>query len=201
MKKTILSASVVLVLALSPASIPGEGNRPSQGSIYLTGQIGLNTYVRTADPYADPFDAQRLPWGASFELRLTDHLGLGGTVMYDRWSDYLGMFGGKWSFRLFKPSLDIAYHLNTEKLDGLDLFAGANLGYSILSVGNELGNTYTGRLKSEPHLAPVLGAHLNFWKNAPGFLGRLSLTMKVHWSVGGQFSGVYGTIGLTYLMN
>ncbi len=169
--------------------------------MYFTAQVGLNTYVRTADLHADPFDARPFPWGASFELLLTDHLGLGGTVMCDRWSDMLGLLGGKWTFRLIKPSLDIAYHLDTKKMDGVDLFAGASLGYSLISVGNELGHSYAGRLKSEPHLAPVIGTHLNFWKDAPGFLGRLFLTMKVLWSVSGRFSGVYGTIGLTYLMN
>ena len=108
------------------------------------------------------------------------------------------MFGGKWTFRVFKPSLDITYHFNVNKMKGLNLFTGASLGYSILSVSNELGSEYTGELKSEPHFAPFLGLHLYFWENLPGFFNNLFVTSKVYWSVAGDFSGVSGTIGITY---
>ena len=118
--------------------------------------------------------------------------------MFDKWSDYLGMFGGKWTFLVFKPSLDITYHFNVKKIEGLNLFTGASLGYSIVSVSNELGNDYTGDLQSEPHIAPFLGTHLYFWENLPGFFNNLLVTFKVYWSVAGDFSGVYGGVGITY---
>ncbi|MFZ2053824.1 MAG: hypothetical protein WAU81_06465, partial [Candidatus Aminicenantales bacterium] len=168
------------------------------GSAFLTGQIGLNSMVRTADRFAKPFDAMPFPFGAGFEFMLTDNIGVGGSLMYDQWSDYLGMFGGKWTFRLFKPSFDFAYHFGTEKIRGLDLFTGANLGYSFVSVSNMLGNTYDGSLKSEPHLAPFVGINLHFWGNSPGIPGRLMVTFKAAWSLTGRFSGIYGMAGLTY---
>lgn len=164
----------------------------------LTGQFGLNTMVRTADPFAEPFDTMPFPFGASFELMLTDHIGLGGTIMYDQWSDYLGMFGGKWTFRLFRPSIDWAYHFGPGKMRGLDIFAGAQLGYTFVAVSNMIGNNYDGRLKSEVHLAPFIGAHLNLWPNNRGVLGRLSVTFKAAYSATGHFSDVYGMAGLTY---
>lgn len=83
-------------------------------------------------------------------------------------------------------------------MEGLDFFTGASLGYSILSVSNELGNDYFGDLKSEPHVAPFLGTHLDFWKGLSGFFDKILVTIKVHWSVMGDFSGVYGAVGLTY---
>jgi len=198
MKKIFLASLGFLIFALNPVRASEETRPLPKGSMFLTGQVGLNTMVRTADPFADPFETMPFPLGAGIEVMLTDNIGVGGTVMYDQWSDYLGMFGGKWTFRLFKPSFDFAYHFGIERVRCLDFCAGANLGYSFVAVSNMLGNTYDGSLKSEPHLAPFVGIHLNFWPNSQGFLGRLSVTFKAAWSVTGRFSGVYGATGLTY---
>jgi hypothetical protein len=201
MKKAVLLLIVIFVLAFSAFALnkndtEGEetGKKFAKGSMFVNGQVGFDSYVATDEP----FNALPFPLGASYEVALTDNIGIGGTLMFDKWSDYLGMFGGKWTFRVFKPSLDISYHLNVEKMKGLGLFCGASLGYSLLSVSNELGSDYPGELKSEPHLAPFLGLHLYFWENAPGFFGNLLVTSKVYWSVAGDFSGVSGAVGITY---
>jgi hypothetical protein len=201
MKKAVLLLIVMFVLAFSVFALNKDdieevkiGKKFSKGSMYVTGQIGINSYVATDDP----FNAMPFLLGASYEVALTDNIGIGSTVMFDKWSDYLGIFGGKWTFRVFKPSLDITYHFNVNKMKGLNLFTGASLGYSILSVSNELGNDYMGELKSEPHFAPFLGLHLYFWENLPGFFNKLMITSKVYWSVTGDFSGVSGAIGITY---
>jgi len=198
MKKTILVAAGLFALALNPVWASAGTRLISRGSVFLTGQFGLNTMVRTADPLADPFDNMPFPFGASFEFMLTDHIGLGGTAMYDRWSDYLGMFGGKWTFRLIRPSLDWAYHFGPRKMREMDFFAGLQLGYTFIAISNGLGNRYDGNLKSEAHLAPFAGVHLNFWPNNRGFLGRLGVTFKAAYSVIGRFSDIYGMAGLTY---
>jgi hypothetical protein len=198
MKKTFIVTLSLLVLALNLVWASDETRPFSKGAMFLTGQFGLNTMVRTADRFADPFDTMPFPFGAGFEVMLTDNVGIGGTMMYDQWSDYLGMYGGKWTFRLFRPSFDCAYHFGPEKTRGLDFFAGAQLGYTFVSVSNMLGNSYDGSLKSEPHLAPFVAVHLNFWPNSRGFLGRLSVTIKAAYSVTGRFSGFYGATGLTY---
>ena len=178
----------------SPVSDINQAKNFSKGSTYVTGQIGFHSYVATDDP----FNTMPFPVGCSYEVALTDNIGIGGTVMFDRWCDYLGMFGGKYTFRVFKPSLDIIYHFNLKKMKGLGLFAGANLGYSLLFVSNELGNDYTGELQSEPHIAPFLGLHLNFWENRPGFFNRFLVILKVHWSVTGDFSRASGSVGIAY---
>jgi len=198
MKKIHLMVLCVLVLALSPAFASGKEKPFSKGSVWISGQAGLNTLVRPADDFADPFDAMPFPVGAGFEFFLTDNIGIGGSIMYDKWCDYLGIFGGTWTFRLFKPALDIVYHFRTEKMGVLNLFAGASLGYSLVSVSNNLGNVYQGRMKSEPHVAPFIGINAHFLRNSPGFLGRLLITFKASWSVTGHFSDVYGMVGLTY---
>ncbi len=201
MKKAVLLLIVIFVFvfsafALNKDNIEEEkiGKKFARGSMYVTGQIGINSYVATDDP----FNAMPLPLGASYEVALTDNIGIGSTVMFDKWSDYLGMFGGKWTFQVFKPSLDITFHFNVNKMKGLNIFTGASLGYSILSVSNELGSDYIGELKSEPHFAPFLGLHLYFWENSPGFFNNLLVTSKVYWSVTGDFSGVSAAVGITY---
>lgn len=147
MKKTVLLfiaifVLIIFVFALNPASASSRANKSSKDSMYVTGQIGINSYVETADP----FDSMPFPVGVSYEFFLTDNIGVGGTVVFHKWCDYLGCFCGKFTFRVTKPSLDITYHFKMEEIKGLDFFAGANLGYSILSVSNELGNDYTGDL-------------------------------------------------------
>jgi len=201
MKKAVLLLIVMFVLVFSAFALNKDDNEEekigkkfAKGSMYVTGQIGISSYVATDEP----FNALPFPLGASYEVALTDNIGIGGTVMFDKWSDYLGMFGGKWTFLVFKPSLDITYHFNVNKMKGLNLFAGASLGYSILSVSNELGSDYTGELKSEPHFAPFLGLHIYFWESLPGFFKNILITSKVYWSATGDFSGVTGAVGITY---
>lgn len=197
MKKALLLAILVGISAGPPVAA-GETRRTASGSMFVTVQIGVNSFIAAADRQAEPFQTLPFPMGAAFELLISEHWGLGGTLMHDRWSDYLGLFCGKYSFRLFKPAFDVSYHWRPEKIGGLDLFAGASVGYSLLFVGNELGNRYGGLLKSEPHLAPSLGMRLHFWDHLPGFPEKISLTLRAGWSLAGRFSGPYGSVGVSY---
>ncbi len=199
MKKTIsiLAVTFVLIFFVSQtasASDSGKTNKFSKGSMYVTGQVGINSYVATDEP----FDSMPFPMGASYEVFIADNVGIGSKIMFDKWCDYLGVFGGKWTFRVFKPSLYIKYHLNLPGAEGMGLFAGADLGYSIFSASNELGNDYWGDLKSGLHLAPFLGTNLYFWENLSGFFERFLVTFKVDWSVTGDFAGLGGTVGITF---
>ena len=190
----VISFLVVWASALTDVSASPQDRKFSKGSIFLTGQIGVNSYAATDDP----FDSMPFPLGAGCEFSLSDKIGIGGTIMFDKWSDYLGCYCGKFTFRVFKPSLDFIYHFDMEKVRGLDLFIGASLGYSILSVRNELGNENISDLGSELHMAPFLGTHFYFWENASGFLSRFLMTLKVSLSAIGDFSGIYFTVGMTY---
>jgi len=185
---------VFFAFVLNPLSAFSQTKMFSKGSMLMTGQVESKSYVATADP----FDSMPLPIGISYEFLLTDNIGIGGTLVYDKWCDYLGMFGGKFSFHIFKPSLDVSYHLRIERLKGFDFFSGASLGYTLLSVSNELGNDYPGDLKSESYFAPFLGTHIYFSDSPSGFLGRFLVTMKAYWSVTGNYSGLKGAVGLTY---
>jgi len=199
MKKTVLPLSIVClffiaVLASTQAFASPQDTKFSKGSVFLTGQIGLNSLAATEDP----IDELAFPLGASLEFSITDNIGIGATIMYDKWSDYLGLFAGKFTFTVYKPSLDLIYHLNIGEAQGLDFFSGINLGYSFVSVSNELGNEDISGLKDELHVAPLVGAHLYFWENTSGFLNRVMLTAKAGWSVTGDFSGIFGSLGITF---
>lgn len=199
MKKKILFLSAVFLLfsvvsVSMPVSASPQDTKFSKGSVFLTGQIGLNSLAATDDP----FEQMQFPLGASFEFSLTDNIGVGGTIMYDKWSDYLGCFCGKYTFKVYKPSLDLIYHLNVGEAQGLDFFTGINLGYTFVSISNELGNENISGLKDEIHAAPLMGAHFYFWENASSFLNRVMITAKVAWSATGDFSGIFGLIGITF---
>jgi hypothetical protein len=199
MKKTALILLVIVILVFlvfASTSLLGfpQDKKFSKGSMFLTGQVGVNSFVATDNA----FDSMPFPIGASYEFSLTDTIGIGGTIMFDKWSDYLGCFCGKFTFHVFKPSLDFMYHFNSVRIKGLDFFAGVNLGYSVLAVSNELGNENISDLHSESHFAPFLGTHFYFWENDSGFLNNILVTLKVSWSVTGDFSGVYGAVGITY---
>lgn len=197
MKKTALFPVVFLVLAISvqPAQSAQNNNyvnRFPKGSLYLTGLMGLNSYAATEEP----FDAMPFPLGAEIEFYIVDNIAIGSTHMFYKWSDYLGIFGGRWNLRLYKPSLYLKYIFKEVK--GLSFFTGANLGYNVFSISNQLGNYYEGDLESGLFMAPFIGAHLNFWGYQSGFLSRLFITIKVNWSVVDDFNSVYGSLGISY---
>ncbi|MFC2156573.1 hypothetical protein ACFLT9_01920 [Acidobacteriota bacterium] len=177
----------VLSSSTSPA------HKFAKGSVFLTGQIGMASFVATDEPV----ERMPFPLEGGIEFMMSDHLGFGGSVMFERWSDYLGLFGGKYNFSILRPALDLTYHFLSGDLKGLDLFARTSLGYSLLSVSNELGNDYDGTLKSEPHLSLNLGTHLFFWEGVSAFFDRLLVTVNVGWSVFGEYSGFCGSVGLT----
>jgi hypothetical protein len=199
MKKTVSISGGVFILVLAflvlfPSSASCQSKKFAKESMFLTFQIGTNSYVVTDEP----FNSLPFPIGGSFEFCLSDNIGIGGTLMFDKWSDYLGMFGGKYTFLVFKPSLDLTYHFDIDGVEGFNLFSGLSLGYSLLSVTNNLGGEYMGDLRNEPHIAPFLGAHLYFWEDVSDFMERVLVTLKIYWSVTGDFSGVCGAVGITY---
>ena len=197
MKRAIILIVVLFIIIFSIqqtvyAAIEDSVKKFPKGSLCLIGQMGINSYATTDDP----FDARPFPMGAGFEAYIADNVAIGSMFMYDRWSDYLGIYGGKWTLSLYKPSLYLTYIFKEVK--GLSFFTGANLGYNNFSVSNELGNDYEGDLKSGLFFAPYLGTHLYFWENLSGFLNRISVTLIVNWSVVDDFTNIYGTVGITY---
>ncbi len=189
-----LTLSIGLIFAAGSFPLRGGNEQLEKGSLYLAGEIGLSSYVATEEPFASlPF-----PVGMSAMLLVKDNLGVGGTLMFDRWKDYLGMLGGKYTFHILRPSFTLTYHFKPRAFEGLHFTSGIDLGYSFVAVTNNLGNDYTGDLEHAPHIAPFLGTNITFRKESSGFWSRVMLRLKLSWSVTGDFSGLSGMVGIAY---
>jgi hypothetical protein len=199
MKRTILIVGIFLFwtsfsTALNAGQKPSRSITTENDSESLGLLIGFNSHRATEEP----FGALAFPFGLNYERRLNANWGIGGTIMFDRWCDYLGMFGGKYAFLVIKPSFDLVYHLSPKDMDLIDPFAGTHLGYSFFWITNELGNSYEGDLRHEPYIAPFVGVNFRLGESAIRSRSRLLVTAKVAWSVTGRLSGLYGTIGIAF---
>jgi hypothetical protein len=83
----------------------------NKGVIYLTPQIGLNSWA--------------VPFGANVEFAMTENIGVGGTVTLYFWS----------GASVIIPSVNAAYHFTMLEVEKLDLFAGAEAGFAIYNAG------------------------------------------------------------------
>jgi hypothetical protein len=187
----LFAAALSYVQAGTPNALDLE-KYPSRGSMFAAARIGLRSYAATDDP----FETMPFPVGVSFEYLLSNRLGIGATLTYDKWSDYLGMFGGKYEFRVLQPSISLAYHFKIPGLAGLRFGAGADCGYIFLAIKNELGNTYTGPLKGQPEIAPFLAAEASFWPRSEGVVHRLRFFVQGGWLIARDFSGFRGAVGI-----
>lgn len=123
-----------------------------------------------------------IPFGGSYTMALTDNIEVGATLMVQFWGD-LGF-----SFTVITPSAEVYYHFTSLELP-IDLFAGASLGYSIFSSNNE----YIGVFASSMYLSPLIGARYFFKEN-------LAVSLKLFFSVLGEFGGVGTLLGITYVL-
>lgn len=156
MKKTLL---VLLLVFVMISGVYGEDFE--KGQKFLTGQVGLNSNA--------------IPFGASFSVAITDNIEVGGTVMAYFWS----------GISVIQPSADAMYHFTKLELP-VDLFAGASIGYAVVSGG---GMTFA----SEIYLSPMIGARYFFKDN-------LAVSLRIYFSVLGDLSGAGGVLGLTLIL-
>jgi hypothetical protein len=166
MKKIVLVLLVLFVcssLVLSAA--PRRGKKYAnlefeKGNKFLTAQVGL---------YSDA-----IPFGANFEYALTENIGVGATFMM--W------FGS--GYHVFMPSVDAAYHFTMLKVEKLDLFAGAGLGFAIVG-----GNGISG--SSGLALSPFVAGR--YW-----FSEKLGASLRVNIGLIGDWTGVSSMLGVVF---
>jgi len=196
MRKTVLSMILMLSAAISASGMNGNGQASmagaGRGSLFLSVRLGLTSFAETDEP----FDVRDFPLGVSLEYGISEHWILGAGAILGGWSDYLGMFGGRYDFRIIRTSLNLAYLIHPGGISGLNVRAGMDAGFDIFSVKNELGNEYPGDLKGGPVLAPFVAADVFPWPNTRGFLGRWGLTAQAGWALVGDFRGGYVVVGM-----
>jgi len=166
MKKTLVVVAALLLL--SGAALAGE-NEFSTGSFFITPQVGINSFT--------------VPFGVNAEYAITPNIGVGGTVMVWLWSDaYI-------SQSIIGLSVEGAYHFTQIKVDKLDLFAGAGLGYSIYSFDLKDGiGVETGA--SGLDLGLILGGRYFFTE-------KFAVSLRLNGSFIGHWATFGGTIGVT----
>ncbi len=116
-----------------------------------------------------------IPFGVNFETAITENIGVGGTVMMWLWSHGT----------IIMPSADGAYHFTRLDVDKLDLFAGASLGFAIFSAKEGYGGS------SGLYLSPFVAGR--YW-----FSEKMAVSLRLNFSVIGDWTGVGGLLGVTF---
>lgn len=167
--KLSLSLMVAFCLFISSAALSAE--EFNKGTQIITPVIGLNEFT--------------IPFGANFEYGITDNISIGGTGMVWLWSSDF------WSNTVISLSLDGAYHFTQVKVEKLDLFAGAGLGFSIYSFSWK--DDFNGLLdggsgSSGLYLEPFVGAR---YYVSP----KIGLYSRIYFDLIGDWSGFGAIIG------
>lgn len=168
MKRVV--GAIVLLAVLAMPTLAGA-QEFKKGAFYLTPQIGVNSYT--------------IPFGVNAEFALTENIGVGGTAMVWLWSD-------EWfSQSLIALQAEALYHFTGLKVQKLDLFAGAGLGYSIYSWSwkdIEFPGVDTGG--SGLYLNLILGGR--YW-----FSPKLAVSLRLNGGFLGDWGGIGGQLGVT----
>ncbi|MBN1939548.1 MAG: outer membrane beta-barrel protein [Candidatus Aminicenantes bacterium] len=176
MKKTTLVVVSVLVLLAGAAT---AGTKEFwKGGIYVTPQFGINSWGGS------------IPFGVNVEYGLTENIGIGGSAMFNFWSDEW------WSETLINLAAEAAYHFTKIPTDKLDLYAGAGLGYSIYSWKYKSG--YSGWDDSGSGSS---GLYLQLIAGVRYFVSpKIAVSLRAIGSLIGHWAGVGGALGATFIL-
>jgi hypothetical protein len=167
-KVFVVLLAIILCMSLALTAAPKSKKKYAKlefnkGEMYLTPQIGLNSYA--------------VPFGANFEYAMTENIGVGGTVMMWIWSHGT----------LILPSVDAAYHFTMLDVEKLDLFAGAGLGFAIFSAkggfsgssGLYISPFVAGRYWFSEKMAVSLRVNIGLIGDWTGVGGLLGVTFRI----------------------
>jgi hypothetical protein len=158
-----LSASL-LTAAYTKKKAPMHRNTEfNKGEMYLTPQIGLNSYA--------------IPFGASLEYAITENIGVGATAMAWIWSEGT----------LIVPEADAMYHFTQLQVEKLDLFGGVGVGFAIWSAKGGLGGSsgiyidpfVAGRYWFSEKMAVSLRLNIGLIGDWTGVGGLLGVTFRI----------------------
>ncbi|MHB8054936.1 MAG: hypothetical protein ACYDH3_06775 [Candidatus Aminicenantales bacterium] len=172
MKKALLV--VVLVLAVIAGTAQAGTKEFYKGGIYVTPQIGLNSW------------GGGLPFGVGVEYAVTPNIGVGGSVMLNMWSD------SEWSQTLINFNADVAYHFTKIEAAKFDLYAGGGLGYSVYSWKWKDGGSGEGGVGSSGIYIPIFVGGRYY------FNPKMAVSLRLVGSLTGHWAGFGGVLGLTF---
>ena len=138
MKKILVIAALVMALGASLA-VAGPAEF-SKGNFFLTPQVGFASWGGGV-----------VPFGVNAEFAISNNVGLGGSVMYQGWTEEFG------SVSLISFAFQANYHFIKLDASKFDLYAGAELGYGLYNISYDSGYSSGISGSSGLVLAPVLG--------------------------------------------
>lgn len=175
MTRKKIFAIVLAVLFVSSLSLAQTTGLFKKGGLYITPQIGLNSFS--------------LPIGASVEYGLTENIGIGGTVTYWGWSE------AYWKSSVIVISAEGLYHLTNLNLDKIDLYGGVGLGYGIYSFSYKsgYGTDYGSSGSSGLDLGLIIGGRYYF---SP----KMAVSLRIINSLIGSWSSFGAAVGVTFVV-
>lgn len=161
---------LVLCATVGAAAVQAGPNEFTKGAFYLTPQVGINSFT--------------IPFGVNAEFAVTPNIGIGGTAMVWLW-------GNEWASQtLISIGAEALYHFTGLKVDKLDLFAGAGLGYAIYSFKLKGGLDWGDAGNSGLDIGLILGGR--YW-----FSPKLAVSLRINNAFLGSWSGFGSQLGLT----
>jgi hypothetical protein len=140
--------------------------------------------------------------GFGLDVKITKHFSLGGYIFYSQWSDYLGLYCGRYDFEVIRPSLELTYSLPVVRNETLNLIGGIGFSYNFISIENELGNECPEDLKNHVSVSPFIGYYLYLIDNKSGLIKSsgvsVRLLTKCYTIINGDFSGFQLMFGLGF---
>jgi len=174
MKRRLLVT--VLALAVLAGTAAAGTKEFWKGGIYVTPQIGLNSW------------GGGLPFGAAVEYAITENIGVGGSVMLNMWNEEY------WSSTLINFNADVAYHFTNINAEKFDLYAGGGLGYSVYSYKYKSGyEDWEGVGSSGIYIPVFVGARYYFNP-------KMAVSLRLVGSLTGHWSGFGGLLGVTFVL-
>jgi len=190
-KKFVFFAVFVLIINFYVLGNQEKSSTP----VFFSSQIDLFDYASTDAP----FDVSP-HFGFGLDIRLTKKFSLGGYIFYSKWSDYLGMYCGKFNFKVIRPSLELSYSLPVVNKKTFHLLGGVGLSYNFIDIKNELGNECPLELENHFSISPFAGYYLYLIDKKSGLIKSSSISMrlftKCYAILNGDFSGIQLMFGL-----
>jgi len=168
--KKIFTMVIVLLLVIG-MSLSAGTKEFKKGASFITGEFGFSSWST--------------PFGASYEMGLTENIGVGASAWMMSWSD------AYYSESLVTPSVFAQYHFTKINVPKLDVAAGGTLGYSVYSFSSK---AYSGvALTAGSGLFASLLVTIRYY-----FTDKIAVSLKETYSLLGDWSGSYTMLGVTY---
>ncbi|MFW6128772.1 MAG: hypothetical protein ACOC6P_00810 [Candidatus Aminicenantaceae bacterium] len=194
MKKKLII--FVMFIFLINAFSWGDQKKDTTPSLFFSPQIDLFGYVATESPF-DVFPHM----GFGLDAKITKRFSLGWHIFYSQWSDYLGLYCGRYDFEVLRPSLELIYSLQVQNKT-LNLIGGIGFSYNFVSIENELCNECPEDLGNHMSVSPFIGYYLYLIDSQSGLIKSscisVRLSTKCYIILNGDFSGFQVMSGLGF---